>query len=284
MAANQMQDVDAARFRAYIFRRLTETEFYPWADRAHSLLVPTEVLIDLLFASLPPTAADTVLRDIHANAARGDSTARYEKQLLDHWATYVATGRMISIEEVASEDEIESLLIAGKELVPALMLLGFTLAPKRTTILHETLKEQVEGVDDRSASFLAAGCLALMEVSFQAIKREASSSSAARGPSGSAKSPAAKTNSGGNCYVATAVYGSYDCPEVWVLRRFRDDALAKRRVGRAFISVYYLISPRALRMAGPAVIAVSQPPLNAIVRTLERRGYSDLPYSEGAQS
>ena len=28
--------------------------------------------------------------------------------------------------------------------------------------------------------------------------------------------------SNGACYVATAVYGSYDCPEVWTLRRFRD--------------------------------------------------------------
>ena len=27
------------------------------------------------------------------------------------------------------------------------------------------------------------------------------------------------------CYVATAVYGSYDCPEVWTLRRYRDDTL-----------------------------------------------------------
>lgn len=24
------------------------------------------------------------------------------------------------------------------------------------------------------------------------------------------------------CYIATSVYGSYDCPEVWTLRRFRD--------------------------------------------------------------
>ena len=31
--------------------------------------------------------------------------------------------------------------------------------------------------------------------------------------------------SSGPCYVATAVYGSYDCPEVWTLRRFRDVCL-----------------------------------------------------------
>ena len=34
-------------------------------------------------------------------------------------------------------------------------------------------------------------------------------------------------NSSGGCYVATAVYGSYDCPQVWTLRRYRDDTLAE---------------------------------------------------------
>lgn len=34
------------------------------------------------------------------------------------------------------------------------------------------------------------------------------------------------------CYVATAVYGSYDCPEVWTLRRFRDFALDETWYGR----------------------------------------------------
>ena len=29
----------------------------------------------------------------------------------------------------------------------------------------------------------------------------------------------------GACYIATAVYGSYDCPQVWVLRRFRAEVL-----------------------------------------------------------
>lgn len=29
------------------------------------------------------------------------------------------------------------------------------------------------------------------------------------------------------CYVATAVYHSYNCPQVWTLRRFRDGVLAE---------------------------------------------------------
>jgi hypothetical protein len=53
------------------------------------------------------------------------------------------------------------------------------------------------------------------------------------------------TSSGG-CYVATAVYGSYDCPQVWTLRRYRDNQLAKTWYGRLFIHTYYAISPTFL--------------------------------------
>ena len=45
------------------------------------------------------------------------------------------------------------------------------------------------------------------------------------------------------CYIATAVYGSYDAPEVIVLRRFRDESLKKSALGRAFIRAYYKFSP-----------------------------------------
>lgn len=33
------------------------------------------------------------------------------------------------------------------------------------------------------------------------------------------------------CYVATAVYGSYNCPQVWILRRYRDFYLANKKYG-----------------------------------------------------
>ena len=50
-------------------------------------------------------------------------------------------------------------------------------------------------------------------------------------------------SSKGGCYVATAVYGSYDCPPVWTLRRFRDYTLSKNVLGRLFIKLYYAVSP-----------------------------------------
>ena len=45
------------------------------------------------------------------------------------------------------------------------------------------------------------------------------------------------------CYIATAVYGSYDAPEVRTLRRFRDETLKMSAAGRMFIRVYYRFSP-----------------------------------------
>ncbi len=49
--------------------------------------------------------------------------------------------------------------------------------------------------------------------------------------------------SSGGCYIATAVYGSYYCDEVFALRRYRDDYLANRLWGRCFIKIYYAVSP-----------------------------------------
>ena len=57
-----------------------------------------------------------------------------------------------------------------------------------------------------------------------------------------------KSNNG--CYIATCVYGSYDCPEVWTLRRFRDNTLAKTIPGRLFIKFYYAVSPTVVKYFG----------------------------------
>jgi hypothetical protein len=57
----------------------------------------------------------------------------------------------------------------------------------------------------------------------------------------------------GGCYIATAVYGSYDASSVLILRHFRDELLAQSLLGRLFISAYYKISPpiaNALNNAG----------------------------------
>jgi hypothetical protein len=52
-----------------------------------------------------------------------------------------------------------------------------------------------------------------------------------------------KSKGKSGCYIATAVYGSYDCDEVIKLRQFRDEYLAKSVLGQCFIRIYYKLSP-----------------------------------------
>lgn len=84
----------------------------------------------------------------------------------------------------------------------------------------------------------------------------------------------------GGCYLATAVYGSYDCPEVWVLRRFRDETLMQTKVGRSFVRTYYTLSPLAVRVGGAGLKAIVKLPLERFVNALRLKGVSDAPYSD----
>lgn len=87
------------------------------------------------------------------------------------------------------------------------------------------------------------------------------------------------TNSGG-CYVATAVYGSYDCPQVWTLRRFRDYTLAETWYGRAFIHTYYAISPTLVKWFGHTewFKKMWKGRLDRMVANLNAEGVEDTPY------
>ena len=84
------------------------------------------------------------------------------------------------------------------------------------------------------------------------------------------------------CYIATCVYNSYDCPEVWTLRRFRDNYLEKSAPGRLFIKCYYAISPKIVDIFGdfnlfrmPCKVI-----LDKFVRFLNRKGVSNEKYND----
>ena len=92
--------------------------------------------------------------------------------------------------------------------------------------------------------------------------------------------PKAESKSG--CYIATCAYGSYDCPQVWTLRRFRDQLLAKSTGGRAAIRLYYTISPKIVKCFGQNRLftKTARALLDVLVNKLKRCGFSSLPYED----
>jgi len=90
------------------------------------------------------------------------------------------------------------------------------------------------------------------------------------------------TDSSSGCYVATAVYGSYDCPEVWTLRRFRDFTLDETWYGRLFIKVYYATSPSFVKYFGNVKLFKLQGKklLDKWVARLNSKGYESTPYKD----
>ena len=84
------------------------------------------------------------------------------------------------------------------------------------------------------------------------------------------------------CYIATCVYGSYDCPQVWTLRRYRDYKLHKWRYGRLFIRLYYAISPSLVKWFGMKnwFKKIWKTKLDKMVAKYKGLGYEDTPYKD----
>lgn len=55
------------------------------------------------------------------------------------------------------------------------------------------------------------------------------------------------------CFIATVCYGSYNAPEVIVLRRLRDNVFKQYFAGRLFIKIYYTLSPGLAKLINRSI-------------------------------
>lgn len=94
--------------------------------------------------------------------------------------------------------------------------------------------------------------------------------------------PKQNASSSGGCYVATCIYGSYDCPQVWTLRRYRDNTLGATWYGRLFIRTYYAISPTVVKLFGNTnwFKKMWKGKLDRMVAKLQSNGVKDTPYED----
>ena len=99
--------------------------------------------------------------------------------------------------------------------------------------------------------------------------------------SGDTSTSSSKQDSAG-CYIATSVYGSYDCPAVWTLRRYRDCTLAETWYGRIFIRCYYAISPTIVKWFGTSKWFKNfwRCKLDRFVGVLQEKGIASTPYDD----
>lgn len=67
------------------------------------------------------------------------------------------------------------------------------------------------------------------------------------------------------CFIATVAYGTSTAQEIDVLRQFRDEVLLHSPLGKAFVDVYYELSP-------PIAEFISE---HEVVRTVVREGFVD---------
>ena len=79
----------------------------------------------------------------------------------------------------------------------------------------------------------------------------------------------ATTTGGGGCFIATAAYGSSLEPEVVELREFRDRYLLTNPAGKAFVELYYRISP-------PVAAFIAE---HEIIKTAVRFGLAPIVYA-----
>ena len=76
----------------------------------------------------------------------------------------------------------------------------------------------------------------------------------------SSESKISRSSSNEGCYIATMAYGSYEHPQVIVLRWYRDNVLQKDLLGRLFIRTYYFFSPKLV------VVLEGHDKINRIIR------------------
>lgn len=102
------------------------------------------------------------------------------------------------------------------------------------------------------------------------------------GSSTGSSTSSSRNSSKGGCYIATAIYGTYDTTELWVLRRYRDQVLSRSVYGRTFVKIYYIVSPTFVKLFGKTKLFnfVFKKLLDRKVKKLHEQGVKKTPYDD----
>lgn len=216
--------------------------------------------------------------------SEGDAVGSYVEKVAEIAVERLLVAHLLmgfSIPEKGSDTEIPDEIIAERLKANVELLsymLGATISPNgRVMSLYQGDREDyVADFDNAVKRIRSIDCT---YVSPPRPSNYAIGTSSQNNPSSDS---ASSSSSSDGCYVATCVYGSYDCPQVWTLRRYRDNTLALNPFGRAFIHLYYAVSPTLVKWFGHTdwFKAMWKGKLDSMVSKLQAKGIEDTPYED----
>jgi hypothetical protein len=144
------------------------------------------------------------------------------------------------------------------------------------------MQNDIDNGDEPNITFMPFGAPVVRTPEPDSLRIIQGSGRSSTSSGGSSSSTGNTSPNSGGCYIATAVYGSYDCPQVWTLRRYRDNTLVKSWYGRIFVKLYYAISPMLVNIFGNAkwFKVLCKSPLDKLINRLQRSGVSNTVYND----
>lgn len=270
------------------FKNKTTTESYELTYKlpARRFSLNETVVLNLRHVSCPPDT-DITLIDAHFKSVENHIGARSISDALStspgEWA-FLRNGELII--QINGVENISLSVLGEDSDVTSGGIGSIHSSACDELVWYQIDKEILKRVCDANTCMMqisgSAGCWTLEGDSFITMAR-AFYNGCFDETAYAADIQAAEANSSsGGCYVATAVYGSYDCPEVWTLRRFRDNTLDASWYGRLFIKAYYTVSPTIVRLFGKKVWfnKMWRGPLDRMVAGLQAKGIENTPYND----
>lgn len=113
---------------------------------------------------------------------------------------------------------------------------------------HPTLRPVLEYLRDREPGSVEAQAASL------ALEHFGTSTLFEIAEFHSKMAPNGKAGKTSGCFIATAVYGYPEAPDIKTLQQFRDRVLLQNQIGSAFVAGYYRLSPPLARLVSRSVL------------------------------
>ncbi|MBQ3264300.1 MAG: hypothetical protein IJH07_00850 [Ruminococcus sp.] len=258
-------------------------------DDNKKVMVDAVLEILVYVQAFAKTMDESALKHLNECCTIRTSTDGFQNLMIEYGDRAIAIANMLhtaallakGFVELNTGERLKSQIVSCEKTAAKLLtnILGFV-APQYRSEYTNMLQEYKKVIREYEPSYiLPSSDLSIFNNDIRIVLNKTNGRNSLSGESSNTSST---SNSSGGCYVATCVYGSYDCPQVWALRRYRDYYLAPKKFGRLFIRLYYAISPTLVRWFGKKewFRRIWKNKLDKRIEILKQNGVKDSPYQD----